>query len=105
VGPASTLAHPSKSGFGAGVRAYSASKLCNLLTAQSLAALDEVKARQITVIAVSPGLPGGTSLSRDGSRARRAFVMLLMHRLPSGRSLPSRVRQLWRESAAMVGIG
>jgi NAD(P)-dependent dehydrogenase (short-subunit alcohol dehydrogenase family) len=72
------LARPGKGGFGAGVRAYSASKLCNLLTAQSFAALDEVKARQITVIAFSPGLTGGPSLGRDSSRARRAFVTLLM---------------------------
>jgi NAD(P)-dependent dehydrogenase (short-subunit alcohol dehydrogenase family) len=73
------LAHPTKSGFGAGIRAYAASKLCNLLTAQSFAALDEVKARQIAVIAFSPGLTGGTLLGRDSPRAMRAFVMLLMH--------------------------
>jgi hypothetical protein len=60
------------------MRAYAASKLCNLLTAQSLAALEEVEARQITVIAFSPGLTGGTSLGRNSSRARRTFVMLLM---------------------------
>ncbi|UII29594.1 SDR family NAD(P)-dependent oxidoreductase [Fulvivirga ulvae] len=29
------LAHPDKNGFGSGIRAYSASKLCNLLTALS----------------------------------------------------------------------
>jgi hypothetical protein len=40
--------------------------------------LDEVKARQITVIAFSHGLTAGTSLGRDASGARRAFVMLLM---------------------------
>lgn len=73
------LAYPGKSGFGTGIRAYAASKLCNLLTAQSFAVLDEVKARQITVIAFSPGLTGGTSLGRDSPRAMRAFVMLLMH--------------------------
>jgi NAD(P)-dependent dehydrogenase (short-subunit alcohol dehydrogenase family) len=151
------LAHPSKGGFGTGVRAYSSSKLCNLLTAQSFAALDEVKARDITVIAFSPGLTGGTSLGRDSSRARRAFVMLLMRTVcrlvgrfrpeyvmgtpersgealaevslgtvtpPRGRIYISLVKgepkfpnpselarsqgardQLWRESAAMVGIG
>ncbi|CAM5713417.1 SDR family NAD(P)-dependent oxidoreductase [Streptomyces aurantiogriseus] len=72
------LAHPDKGGFGAGVRAYSASKLCNLLTAQSFAALEEVRARRISVIAFSPGLTGGTSLGRDSSRARRLFVTVLM---------------------------
>ncbi|WP_432192534.1 SDR family NAD(P)-dependent oxidoreductase [Streptomyces sp. bgisy027] len=72
------LAHPTKSGFGAGVRAYSASKLCNMLTAQSYAAQEDIKARKITVIAFSPGLTGGTSLGRDSSRARRVFVTFLM---------------------------
>ncbi|QOV36682.1 SDR family NAD(P)-dependent oxidoreductase [Streptomyces ferrugineus] len=150
------LAHPGKGGFGSGVRAYSASKLCNLLTAQSFAALDEVRARRISVIAFSPGLTGGTSLGRDSSRARRVFVTLLMRTvfrlvglfkpeyvmgtpersgealaqvalgevtLPPGRIYVSLVKgqptfpdpselarsrgaqdQLWRESAAMVGI-
>lgn len=73
-----TLARPRKGGFGTGIRAYSSSKLCNLLTAQSFAALDELKTRQITVIAFSPGLTPGTSLGRDSSRAGRVFVMLLM---------------------------
>ncbi|WP_349451567.1 SDR family NAD(P)-dependent oxidoreductase [Nonomuraea sp. B19D2] len=72
------LAFPGKGGFGTGIRAYSASKLCNLLTAQSFAALGSVTTRQITVIAFSPGLTGGTSLGRDSSPARRAFVTLLM---------------------------
>jgi len=73
------LAHPNKGGFGAGIRAYAASKLCNLLTAQSFAALDEVKARRITIVAFSPGLTGGTSLGRDASGARRVLMTLLMH--------------------------
>jgi NAD(P)-dependent dehydrogenase (short-subunit alcohol dehydrogenase family) len=73
------LAHPTKSGLGTGIRAYAASKLCNLLTAQFFAALDEVNARRITVIAFSPGLTGGTSLGRDSPRAMRMFVILLMH--------------------------
>ena len=53
------LAHPSKGGAG-GARAYAASKLCNLLTTRSFAALDVVKARHIQVIAYNPGLTGGT---------------------------------------------
>lgn len=73
------LAHPNKSGLGTGIRAYAASKLCNLLTAQSFAALNEVKARQITAIAFSPGLTGGTSLGRDSPRVMRVLVTLLMH--------------------------
>ncbi len=55
------LAHPSTTGSG-GMRAYAASKLCNLLTARSFAALDAVKAKNIQVIAYNPGLTGGTSL-------------------------------------------
>lgn len=73
------LAHPDKNGFGSGIRAYAASKLCNLLTAQAFATLNEVKARHINVIAFSPGLTGGTSLGRDSPRAMRMFVMFLMH--------------------------
>jgi NAD(P)-dependent dehydrogenase (short-subunit alcohol dehydrogenase family) len=57
-------AHPAP---GSGRRLYPASKLCNLLTARSLAALDEVTARHITVIAFNPGLTGGTSLGRESS--------------------------------------
>ena len=44
------------------MRAYPASKLCNLLTARSLAALDSVQERHIRVIAYNPGLTGGTRL-------------------------------------------
>ena len=49
------------------------------MTAQSFAARDEVKARQIAVVAFSPGLTGGTSLGRDSPRVMRAVVTLLMH--------------------------
>jgi len=73
------LLHPTKTGLGTGVRAYAASKLCNLLTAQSLARLPEVKIRQITVIAFNPGLTGGTSLGRDSSRLSKVIVTVLMH--------------------------
>ncbi|PPU98501.1 SDR family NAD(P)-dependent oxidoreductase [Xanthomonas hyacinthi] len=60
-----TLAHPKgKGGPGAGMRAYSASKLCNLLTARTLSALDEATARRIEVIAYNPGFTLGTSLMR-----------------------------------------
>jgi len=73
------LARPTKSGIGSGIRAYAASKLCNLMTAQSLAALALLKARQVKVIAFSPGLTGGTSLGRDSPRVMRAVVTVLMH--------------------------
>ena len=64
IGPktldAQTLAHPT--GRASGVRAYSASKLCNLLTARSFATLDYVKDHRITVIAYNPGFTPGTGL-------------------------------------------
>jgi NAD(P)-dependent dehydrogenase (short-subunit alcohol dehydrogenase family) len=63
------LGHPSKAGAG-GIRAYAASKLCNLLTARSFAALDAVKARNIQVIAYNPGLTGGTSLGNPSPFVR-----------------------------------
>ncbi len=59
---------------GAGMRAYSASKLCNLLTARSLAGLDEVKARQIEVIAYNPGFTVGTSLMRSAPGWMRSLL-------------------------------
>ncbi|MDL4817238.1 SDR family NAD(P)-dependent oxidoreductase [Actinomadura opuntiae] len=66
------LAHPPRRG--SGFRAYAASKLCNLLTARSLSALDEVKERGISVIAFNPGLTGGTALLRGQTRVRRALA-------------------------------
>jgi len=62
------LAHPPHAGLGASMRAYPASKLCNLLTARAFAALDEVKTRPIHVVAYNPGLTLGTNLGRSGSQ-------------------------------------
>ncbi|RVD38517.1 hypothetical protein EN742_17605 [Mesorhizobium sp. M4A.F.Ca.ET.020.02.1.1] len=58
-------------GSGAGIRSYTASKLCNLMTALSFARLDEVKVRQINVIAFNPG--------RDASVLQKVLVTVLMH--------------------------
>jgi NAD(P)-dependent dehydrogenase (short-subunit alcohol dehydrogenase family) len=67
------LAHPPAARFGSSIFAYPASKLCNLLTARSFAALDEVKARHIQVIAYNPGLTLGTRLgSPDSQRQSEA---------------------------------
>lgn len=57
------LAHPEAGGRSAGLRAYASSKLCNLLTAQSFAASDEVARRRIDVVAYNPGLTLGTNLA------------------------------------------
>ncbi|CAG9243767.1 SDR family NAD(P)-dependent oxidoreductase [Paraburkholderia caribensis] len=62
------LAHPPgrrrRTGFSAGFRAYSASKLCNLLTARGLADSNVAKLKSLTVIAYNPGFTAGTSLFR-----------------------------------------
>jgi NAD(P)-dependent dehydrogenase (short-subunit alcohol dehydrogenase family) len=65
------LAHPERdpdrdqTPRAAGGRAYSSSKLCNLLTARALAAHPEARARQFTVVAYDPGPTPGTGLLRD----------------------------------------
>ncbi|WP_436701938.1 SDR family NAD(P)-dependent oxidoreductase [Nocardioides sp. BYT-33-1] len=70
------LAHPAKPGFG--MRAYTASKLCNLLTARSLAEQPRVRERDIEVYAFNPGFTGGTNLGGESSptqeRIMRAVV-------------------------------
>lgn len=72
------LAQGSSTSLGSGMRAYAASKLCNLLTAQSLAGPDEALMRGISVVAFNPGLTGGTSLGRDSSRVQKALLGVLM---------------------------
>jgi NAD(P)-dependent dehydrogenase (short-subunit alcohol dehydrogenase family) len=53
----------------AGGRAYSSSKLCNLLTARALATRPGAQARQFTVIAYDPGPTPGTGLVRNSGFA------------------------------------
>jgi len=67
------LAQP-RSGRSEAMRAYPASKLCDLLTARGLAALPEVTARQIRVIAYNPGMTPGTSLGRAAPRFAQAML-------------------------------
>lgn len=71
-------AHPTKGGSGDGIRAYSVSKLCNLMTALSFAWLDEVKARNISVIAFNPGLTGGVG-GNDASSLQKALFGVIIH--------------------------
>ena len=52
------------------MRAYPASKLCNLLTARGFAALEEVKSRHIHVVAYNQGLTLGTNLGRSGTQRK-----------------------------------
>jgi NAD(P)-dependent dehydrogenase (short-subunit alcohol dehydrogenase family) len=81
------LAHPEvdpekdKSPTAAAGRAYSSSKLCNLLTARAFAARPEILARGIGVIAFDPGPTPGTGLLRNGgpvlAAVWRSFGFLL----------------------------
>lgn len=80
VGPTTldpeALAHPSaKTGR---MRAYAASKLCNVLTARSMAALDDVTERKITVVAYNPGLTPDTGLAGDLPPAVRTALRVLI---------------------------
>jgi NAD(P)-dependent dehydrogenase (short-subunit alcohol dehydrogenase family) len=61
-----TLAHPSEKGRGfiPGFRAYSNSKLCDLLTARAFEASTEAQMNGMRVIAYNPGLTPDTSLYR-----------------------------------------
>lgn len=49
----------------AGEHAYTASRLCNVLTARSLNADPDIRTRQITAVAYDPGQVFGTGLARD----------------------------------------
>lgn len=68
------LAYPNRAGTSSGFHAYAASKLCNLLTARAFAVRDDVKKRDIRVIAYNPGLTLGTSLARAAPSWIRAFL-------------------------------
>uniref|UniRef100_UPI001969BAD5 SDR family NAD(P)-dependent oxidoreductase n=1 Tax=Sandarakinorhabdus rubra TaxID=2672568 RepID=UPI001969BAD5 len=61
-----------------GMRAYSASKLCNLMTARQLAARPDLAARGISVVAYDPGLTPGTGLVRHQMWVVRTLVWPLL---------------------------
>ena len=61
----------------AGFRAYSTSKLCNLMTARSLAELPEIAARKISVHAYDPGFIPETGLKRGAPWAMQLVAGLL----------------------------
>ncbi len=74
----------------AGMRAYSASKLCNLLIARALAACPEAAIGAWTVLAYDPGLTPGTGLVRSQHWAVRSLVWpLLPLAIPFSRSMNS----------------
>ena len=61
----------------AGGRAYTASKLCVVLTARALAAHPEAQARHFIVVAYDPGRTPGTGLLRNHGLALRALWQIL----------------------------
>lgn len=71
------LAHARPEGFGAGMRTYAASKVCNLLTAGSLTRLQETRDREISVIAFNPGLAGDDAPTGEVSVGRRALMRVI----------------------------
>lgn len=72
--------NPTANGSGTGIRAYTASKLCNLMTALSFVRLDEVQARDISVIAFNPGLTGGVG-GGDASALQKAIFKVITRTL------------------------
>jgi NAD(P)-dependent dehydrogenase (short-subunit alcohol dehydrogenase family) len=113
------------------LRAYAASKLCNVLTARALASSDLARARSLRVIAFNPGFTPGTRLIRNHGLAFRSLFALLapilgvfqrsntvagggnlladlaLGRLvpPDGRLYASQVRRVltWPEPSALAG--
>ena len=81
---ADRLAHPDRDPardtgpLTAAMRAYSTSKLCNLMTVRSLAVRPEVTARRLTVLAYSPGLTPSTGLARSLPFAIRTLAWPLL---------------------------
>ncbi len=72
----------------AGMRAYAASKLCNLMTALHLAASAEAQDKGWQVFAYDPGLTPGTGLVRDQAWLVRALVWpLLPLMVPFGKGM------------------
>ncbi|MFS1523836.1 SDR family NAD(P)-dependent oxidoreductase [Microbulbifer sp. 2304DJ12-6] len=59
---------------GSGMKAYAASKLCNLLTARALTLQDTVREKKCKIIAYNPGLTVGTSLARHSARWQQLLM-------------------------------
>ncbi|CDX57997.1 conserved hypothetical protein [Mesorhizobium plurifarium] len=80
---AERLAHPVRkpgarsSAFRDGFRAYSASKLCNLLTARALSRSQAAETKRLRVIAYNPGYTLGTGLQRRAPLVIRLLLSVL----------------------------
>ncbi len=59
------------------MRAYAASKLCNLITARALASSALARERNLRVMAFNPGLTPGTRLTRNHGLAFKAVFAVL----------------------------
>ncbi len=64
----------------AGLRAYSSSKLCNLMTARLLAARPDLRARHIAVHAYDPGFIPATGLARQSPWWVRTLIFPVLSR-------------------------
>jgi NAD(P)-dependent dehydrogenase (short-subunit alcohol dehydrogenase family) len=60
------------------LRAYAASKLCNLITARALASSALARERGLRVIAFNPGFTPGTQLTRNHGLAFKIFFAVLV---------------------------
>jgi NAD(P)-dependent dehydrogenase (short-subunit alcohol dehydrogenase family) len=70
----------------AGEHAYTASKLCNLLTARYLSTLPQTISQNLSVVAYDPGATPGTGLSRSYGLVMKSAWWLLG--TPIGRMIP-----------------
>lgn len=89
-----------KSGITAGLRAYSSSKLCNLMTARSLAQRTEVIDHSIAVHAYDPGFIPATGLARNAPWPVRKLIMPLLALLPPGKG----TNRLADGASALAGL-
>lgn len=96
----STDPHADKVAITAGMRAYSTSKLCNLMTARFMAALPEVLERNIAVHAYDPGFIPATGLARTAPSVVRRLIMPLLSRFPVLKGMNS----LGDGGAALAGL-
>jgi NAD(P)-dependent dehydrogenase (short-subunit alcohol dehydrogenase family) len=84
----------------AGLRAYSTSKLCNLMTARSLAADADVRARGIAVHAYDPGFIPETRLARQSPWVVRKIALPVLATFP----LLGGMNSLDAGGAALAGL-
>ena len=85
----------------AGEHAYTASRLCNILTTRALRTHPDIRTRRITVIAYDPGQVFGTGLARDLAMPLRVAWAVFGTRLGA----PLRRLNPTRNTRAAAGLG